>query len=531
MVASEHPLASAAGIEVLRQGGNVVDAAIATAFAVCVLNSSSCGIGGGGFALIYLADEKKALALDYRETAPAAASRDMFVRDGKVDAQASRRGGLAVGIPGEVAGMAELAKKHGTMPLAKLLEPAIRLARDGYPAGKHLAATIAQVQEAIRQSPGLAANFLGAGGKPPAAGETIRQPQLARTLQRIADEGAQAFYGGEIAKAIVAATGAAGGILSEDDLKNYRPVWREPLELDFRGYEIVAMPPPSSAGVVLEVLGILRDDDLAKRGHNSTSYLHLLAEALKDAFADRAGFYGDPIAVNVPLPRLLSVENTSRLRQRIDPEDVRLWTQYGSSIEPAEAPPADGGTSHLSVIDRKGNAVACTTTINTAFGSMVVAGDTGIILNNEMDDFSAQPGAGNVYGLIGSEANSIAPGKRPLSSMSPTIATRDGKAVLALGGSGGPFILSGTVQVLLNSIVFDQSAGDAVAAPRIHHQWVPAVLVAEEALAPATREGLRQLGHRVETLRQTGAVQLVRRRGERFEGAGDPRKHGGAAGW
>ena len=531
MVASEHPLASEAGVEVLRNGGNAVDAALTTALAVCVLNASSCGIGGGGFALIYLADQKKTVALDYRETAPAAASRDMYIRDGKLDAQASRRGGLAVAVPGEVAGVAELAKKYGTMPLAKLFEPAIRLARDGYPAGKHLAATIAQHQDAIRKSPGLAANFLGPEGKPPAEGETIRQPELARTLQRIADEGPQAFYGGEIAKAIVHAARSADGILSEDDLKSYRPVWREPIELSFGGYDIHAMPPPSSAGVVLEVLGIVRNDDLSQLGHNAPAYLHLLAEAMKDSFADRAEFYGDPIATSVPIPRLLSNQNTDRLRRRILPSGVRLWTQYGSSSALTKTPPADNGTSHLSVIDAHGNAVACTTTINTAFGSMVVAGDTGIILNNEMDDFSAQPGAPNVYGLIGTEANSIAPGKRPLSSMSPTIATRDGKAFLALGGSGGPFILSGTLQVLLNSVVFDQSAGDAVAAPRIHHQWIPAVLAAEEALPAVTREALGKLGHRVHTVPEMGAVQLIRRRGEVLEGAADPRKHGGAAGW
>jgi gamma-glutamyltranspeptidase/glutathione hydrolase len=531
MVAAEHELASQVGAEVLRSGGNAVDAAIAASLAVCVLNSSSCGIGGGGFMLIYLAEEKKAVALDYRETAPAAATRDMYVRDGKVDSDASRRGGLAVAVPGEIAGLAEVASKYATRPLARLLEPAIRLARDGYPVGKHLAETIAAQRDAIRGSPGLAANFLRRDGTPPVAGEIIRQPELARTLQRVADEGPQAFYRGPIAAEIVRAGRAAGGVLSEADLANYRPIWREPIRFAYRGYDLVAMPPPSSAGVLLEVLAILRDDDLAKLGRHSPVYLHLLAEAMKHAFADRAELYGDPIAADVPLARLLSPANAGALRKTIKPSGVLAQADYGSSPGAVSAPLADHGTSHLSVLDARGNAVACTTTINTAFGSFVVAGDTGIILNNEMDDFATQPGVPNVFGLIGSEANAIAPGRRPLSSMSPTIAVRDDKAVLAAGGSGGPLILSGTLQVLLNSLVFELSAQESVAAARIHHQWVPPVLMLEAGIPEITRKALEKNGHQTRTLASMGAVQLAHRRNGRIEGAADPRKAGGAAGW
>jgi gamma-glutamyltranspeptidase/glutathione hydrolase len=289
-VASEHILASQAGMVVLEAGGNAVDAAVATSFAVCVLNSSSCGIGGGGFMLIYLADQKKAVALDYRETAPAAATRDMYVRNGKVDAEASRRGGRAVGVPGDVAGLAEVAEKYGTMPLAKLMVPAIRLARTGFPVGKHLARVIAENVDAIRKNPRLAANFLHKDGTPPAAGEFLRQPELARTLRRIAKEGPQAFYSGEIAAAIVQADRAAGGLLTAADLKNYRPVWRDPIHLDFRGVDVIAMPPPSSARVLLVVVGVVRDVDLRALGRDSPEYQHLLAEAMKHGFADRAEF-------------------------------------------------------------------------------------------------------------------------------------------------------------------------------------------------------------------------------------------------
>jgi gamma-glutamyltranspeptidase/glutathione hydrolase len=354
---------------------------------------------------------------------------------------------------------------------------------------------------------------------------------LAATLQRIADEGPVAFYEGNVAKAIADSAAKAGGIISVEDLKAYRPVWREPISVDYRGYDVIAMPPPSSAGVLLEVLGILSDDDLAQAGRESAPYLHLLAESMKHAFADRALFYGDPAFAKVPLAHLLSPGNVAALRRRIRPDGTLDPKAYGSTAVDATPPPRDAGTSHLSVLDIDGNAVACTTTVNTAFGSMVVAGDTGIILNNEMDDFSSQPGAPNVFGLIGSDANAIAAGKRPLSSMSPTIVTRDGKAMLTAGGSGGPLILSGTLQVLLNSIVFDQSAADAVAAPRIHHQWMPPVLAVEATLPTAVQAALGKLGHEVRTVPTMGAVQLARRRGEALEGAADPRKHGGAAGW
>lgn len=531
MVAAEQVLGSEAGVAILRDGGNAVDAAVATAFAVCVANPTSCGIGGGGFMLIYLADRRQAVALDYRETAPAAATRDMFVRDGKVVPELSRRGGLAVAVPGDVAGLAAALRRYGRLSLAAVMRPAIGYARDGFAVGDHLAGAIAQNRAALQSNPALARTFLHPDGTPLQAGEIVRQPQLAATLEHIAHDGPKAFYEGPIAASIIASVRDAGGVLSLSDLANYRPTWRQPLQAAYEGNTIFAMPPPSSAGIILEILGMLRDDDLAALGHDSPTYLHLLAEAMKHAFADRAHWYGDPDAVQVPVARLLEPSNTAALRQRIRASGVLEQSAYGSPAATAPVPASDHGTSHFSVMDAAGNAVACTNTINTAFGAMLVAQDTGIILNNEMDDFSAQPGVPNVYGLIGTEANAIAPRKRPLSSMAPIIVTRDGQAVLALGGSGGPLILSGVLQVLLDVLDFGLDARAAVAAPRIHDQWVPPVLAVEPGIPVVTRDRLERLGHTVKEIPAIGAVQVVRRDADVFEGAADPRKGGEAVGW
>ncbi len=530
MVATEHRLASQAGVEILRRGGNAVDAAVAAAFAVCVVNPSSCGIGGGGFMLVYLSRERRVVALDYRETAPAAATTDMFVRDGQPVPELSRRGGLAVAVPGEVAGLSALLRRHGRLPLPTVLEPAIRYARDGFPIEAHLAGEIARLADAIRREPGLARNFLRADGAPREVGDVLRQPELARTLQRIAAGGASAFYGGEVAAAVAGAVQAAGGVLTEGDLRGYRPRWRQPLRLKYHGYDVITFPPPSSGGgAVLEVLGMLQHDDL--RHLDPGAYAHLLAEAMKHAFADRAEYYGDPDFTQVPLPRLLAPSNLAILRRRIRPAATLPRSAYGSGTEHRAAAVPDAGTSHLSVMDEDGNAVACTTTINTAFGALLVAGETGIILNNEMDDFVAQPGKPNAYGLVGGAANAVAPRKRPLSSMSPTIVTTRGRPVLAVGGSGGPFIISGTLQVLLNVLEFGLDGRAAVAAPRLHDQWMPPVLAVERDLAASTRNALAAYGHNVKEVPSMGAVQIVRRHAGVLEGASDPRKGGEALGW
>jgi gamma-glutamyltranspeptidase / glutathione hydrolase len=531
MVASEHRLASQAGVEMLQRGGNVVDAAVATSFVLGVVNPSSCGIGGGGFMLMYRAHDRHAVALDYRETAPAAAARDMFVRDGHAVAELSRHGGLAVAVPGEVAGLAAALHRYGTLPLAAVLEPAIRYARDGFAIEAHLATEIAQTREALRANPLLARNFLHGDGSAMQAGETVRQPELARTLEDLATDGPAVFYRGAIAEQIARSVQTAGGVLTPADLAEFHPTWRRPLAGGYHGYHVLSMPPPSSGGgVLLEILGMLRHDDLRALGPESPTYLHLLAEAMQHAFADRAAFYGDSDFVSVPIPALLAPANTAALRARISAARTFDPQAYGTVIAAARAA-GDHGTSHFSVLDAHGNAVACTTTINTAFGSTVVAGDTGIILNNEMDDFSAQPGVPNVYGLVGSDANAVAPRKRPLSSMTPAIVTRHGRSVAALGGSGGPLIITGTLQVLLNILDFDFDATAAVAAPRVHDQWTPAVLAVEPGIPALTRAALARYGYTVKEVPAMAAIQAVYAHGGRLEGAADPRKGGEAAGW
>jgi gamma-glutamyltranspeptidase/glutathione hydrolase len=531
MVAAEHRLAAQAGVAVLQRGGNAVDAAVATAFAVCVVNPSSCGIGGGGFMLIYLGKQQRAVALDYRETAPARATRDMFVREGAAVPALSRRGGLAVAVPGEVAGLAAALRRYGTRSLADVLGPAIGYARDGFVVEDHLAGAIEQNADALRRTPELARTFLHADGTPVRAGETLRQPDLARTLQRLARDGPAVFYRGDVAASIARSVGAAGGILSAADLAAYRPRWRRPLSGRHGDATVITMPPPGSGGVLLEILGILQADDLAALGHESPTYLHLLAEAMQHAFADRAAYFGDPDFLPRPLEPFLAPANGAALRARISATQTHEPAAYGSQSTDPRTAVTDHGTSHLSVMDADGTAVACTTTINTAFGSMVVAGETGIILNNEMDDFSAQPGAPNVYGLVGTEANAVAPHKRPLSSMTPTIVTRDGRPLLVLGGSGGPWIISGTTEVLLNVLDFGMDARMAVAAPRIHDQWVPATLAVEPGIAPGARQALARYGHVVKEVPSMAAIQVVRRQAGVLEGAADPRKGGAAGGW
>jgi len=528
MVAAEHQLASQAGVEILRAGGNAVDAAIATSLAVGVVNPTSCGIGGGGFMLIYDRAAKRVVALDYRETAPGAASRDMFVRNGVADPELSLHGGLAVATPGEIAGLFAAATRYGTRPFAELAGPAIALARDGFVVEAHLAGAIAKQLELIRARPALAAILLHADGTPLAIGETLRQPQLAHTLEAAAAQGPRAFYGGEVATAIAQSVQAAGGVMTTRDLAAYRPRWRAPLSAPFDGYRLYGLPPPSSGGgVMITVLNTLAADDLRALELDSATYLHLLAEALQFGFADRAAYYGDPAFFKVPLNTLLAPQRGHALRQRIHAPQTFPPAYYGSGNARSDA-----GTSHLSVVDGRGNAVACTTSINNSFGSLVVAGDTGIILNDTMDDFSAQPGVPNAFGLVGSDANAVAPGKRPLSSMSPTIVTRGDDVAAVAGGSGGPLIITGTLQVLLNALVFGESADAAVAAPRLHDQWTPPLLMVEPGIDEGRRRVLTHIGHRVIDAPASAGIGLILRAPDgTLDGASDARKGGQAVGW
>jgi gamma-glutamyltranspeptidase/glutathione hydrolase len=528
MVAAEHELASLAGVEILRRGGNAVDAAVATALAAGVANPSSCGIGGGGFMVIFERASGRVFALDYREAAPAAADRDMFVRNGAVVPGLSTEGGLAVAVPGEMAGVAAALRRFGTMPLDAVAAPAIRLAREGFPVGAHLAGAIDGQREAIARHPDLARLLLRADGTPPAAGATLRQLDLARTLEGLTRSGAETFYRGGLAAAIAAAVARSGGVVQVGDLESYRPLWREPVRGRWAGHDIYGMPPPSSGGgVLMAVLHTIAADDLRTLGHNSPTYLHLLAESLKYAFADRAAFYGDPAFFPVPLPRLVAPASGRAVRRRVRAYETREPSFYGR-MHAAD----DAGTSHLSVVDEAGNAVALTTSVNTAFGSKVVVPGTGIILNNTMDDFSALPGVPNTFGLVGSEANAVAAGKRPLSSMSPTVVVRAGEARAVAGGSGGPLIITGTLQVLLNALVFDMDAEEAVAAPRLHHQWMPPVLMLEEGTREIDAVPLQRIGHAVRRTTGGAAIQFIQRTADGWlDGAADPRKGGRAAGW
>ncbi len=521
-VASEHPAAAAAGAEMLRAGGTVVDAAIAAAAAVCVVHASSCGLGGGGFALVHQA-EGDDVALDYREVAPAGATPERFRVGGRPEPALLRSGGLAVGVPGEVGGLAALHRRFGRLPLARVLAPAIRLARDGFSLGEapHLAREIGRAKDLLAADPGLRRVFLAGGDGAPDAGFRVVQAELASTLEAVAARGPRAFYHGPRAAALVAAVRARGGVLGEADLAGYRPRWRRPLVGVFRGRRIVTFPPPGSGGVLLEMLGLLARDDLPALGHGTPTALHLVAGAMAQGFADRARWYGDPEFTRVPVAALLARPRLAALRRA-------LSALHPTAQDTALAP--DHGTAHVSVVDAEGNAAAITTTINTGFGAGILVPATGVILNNEMDDFALAPDLPNVYGLVGTAANALAPGKRPQSSMSPTVVLDGRRPELVVGGSGGPTIISGTLQVVLEVVAYGLPLGEAVRAPRVHDQGVPAVLAVEPGVEAGVRGVLERLGHHVVVTPMIGEVSAcgLARDGSPVA-AGDARKDGGAA--
>lgn len=535
VVAADHPLASAAGAEILQQGGSVVDAAVATSFALAVVRPESCGLGGGGFMLIWNVDLQEAVALDYRERAPTAATRDMFTQPG-VDPSASRRGGLAVAVPGTVAGLCFVLERYGTMNLRQVLAPALRLARGEIPVDAAMRAAVDDVRIDLRAVPEaheryapLFARYLD----PITSRREFRSP-LADVLERIAAEGPAAFYVGSVASAIVSTVRSQGGIITADDLRHTRPIHRRALLGKRDDMTVVTMPPPSSGGVaLLESLGILDaytaahpDRSLTILGHNSPGYIHLVTEALKHAFADRARYLGDSEFVTVPVRKLLDPAALAAMATQIDMQATAASESYGRHTLPDDA-----GTSHFSIIDAAGNAVACTETINTAYGSLVVVPEYGIVLNNQMDDFTTAPGQPNAFGLIQSDANAISPNKKPLSSMTPTILVRDGKAVYAAGASGGPRIISVTLQVLLNMTEFDMSPQAAVAAARFHHQWSPDELKLEPSFDPDVVTELEQKGHRIVRADKLAAAQAAAHTAAGLSAGSDPRKGGAPSGY
>jgi gamma-glutamyltranspeptidase/glutathione hydrolase len=527
MVVAQERLAAEVGVDVLKRGGNAVDAAVATAFALAVTHPRAGNLGGGGYMLIHLAGRRQDVAIDYRETAPAATTREIFLGpDGKADPVKSRDSALGIGVPGTVAGLALAHARFGSgkFRLADLIAPAIALARDGFTIGQDAADTTPGETRRLARWGASAKIFLKSDGRPLGAGDQLVQSDLAATLEAIAQGGPRAFYQGAIADKIVAGVRDAGGIMTADDLRNYRPLLHTPVRGSYRGYEIVSMPPSSSGGVVLiEMLNILEGFRL---GADGSDRLHLFAEAMQRAYADRATFLGDPAAVTAPLMRLMSKRYAGELRRTIDPSRATP----ADDVRKGAAPSREGAnTTHFSVIDRSGNAVANTYTLNFSYGVGLVAEGTGVLLNNELDDFAAAPGAPNAYGLTGGDANAPGPGKRPLSSMTPTIVLMNGKPFLVTGSPGGSLIITAVLQVVSNVIDLKLPIADAVAAPRIHDQWSPDEVWAERSLKPDLVHALEALGHHVRMIAPRTSANSIEVTAQGFVGAPDPRTPGAYA--
>ncbi|HET7124112.1 MAG TPA: gamma-glutamyltransferase [Bradyrhizobium sp.] len=529
MVVAQEKIAARLGADVLRRGGNAVDAAVATGFALAVTYPRAGNIGGGGFMIIHSADRRTDVAIDYRETAPAAMTRDIFLgSDGKPDSAKSRDSALGIGVPGTVAGLTLALEKCGSgkFTLADLLKPAIELARDGIVVTDDNADTLPDWYRRLARWPASAKIFSRADGTSLREGDTLVQADLATTLSAIASQGPRGFYQGPVAEKLAAAIRDAGGIMTTEDLRSYQAMIRAPVRGSYRGYDILAMPQPSSGGVVLlETLNILEGFPMREMKQGSAPSLHAMIEAMKRGYADRARYLGDPAFVNAPVATLISKDYAARQRASIDPDHATPWTDALSATPPREG----SNTTHFSVVDSRGNAVSNTYTLNFSYGVGLVAEGTGVLLNNELDDFTAAPGASNAFGLVGFEANLPGPGKRPLSSMSPTIVLKDGKPVLVTGSPGGSRIISTVLQVIVDVIDYGMDVAAAVAAPRLHHQWLPDEVRIEHGFADDTLAALRAKGHRVmEPMGQTSANSIaVTATGLR--GAPDPRTRGAEA--
>jgi len=508
MVASVDALATQVGVDVLKQGGNAVDAAIAVGYALAVTHPQAGNLGGGGFMLIRTASGRTT-AIDFREMAPIKASRDMFLdAQGNADSKKSLTSHLASGVPGTVAGFALARQEYGTLPLAQLIAPAIKLAEKGIVVNEALADDLKVYgKEVLVNHPNSKAIFYKPDGQPYARGEKLVQHNLAHSLRLIATLGPDAFYKGEIADQIAAEMTQNGGLIGKADLANYKAVERKPISGTYRGYEVFSMPPPSSGGIhIVEILNILENFDLAKMGFGSADAMQVMAEAEKYAYADRSEYLGDPDFVKVPWQALTNKAYAKSLAQQIDVNKARP----SAEIKPGKLAPYESNqTTHFSVVDKQGNAVAVTYTLNTYFGSGIVAGKSGILLNNEMDDFSAKPGTPNIYGLVGGEANAVQPYKRPLSSMSPTIVAKDGKTWLVTGSPGGSRIITTVLQMVVNSIDFGMNVAEATNAPRFHHQWLPDQLRVEKGFSPDTLKLLGDKGQHVKVLPAMGSTQSI----------------------
>lgn len=526
MVASQEALATRIGVDILKRGGNAVDAAVAVGYALAVTLPRAGNLGGGGFMLVHMAETGETVAIDYRELAPDAASRDMFLNEaGEADKDKSRFSGLAVGVPGTVAGLALAHSVYGsgTLSLSDLIAPAIGLAQDGIVVSPDLAGSLESRKDRLSRD-AEAARIFYPGGEAPAVGAILRQPDLAKTLRGIAAGGAKGFYNGPTAEAIAGRVQEAGGGMTVADLAAYKPVVRAPVVGSYRGYDIASMPPPSSGGThIVQILNIVEGEALGEMGHNSAASIHWLAEAMRRAYADRSKYLGDPDFVDVPVAGLTSKAYAKDLRAGISAQSVTS----SEDIAPGSPMPYESNqTTHFSVVDSAGNAVSNTYTLNFSYGVGIVAPGTGVLLNNELDDFSAKPGVSNAYGLIGGEANAVAPRKRPLSSMSPTIVFRDGKVALVTGSPGGSRIITTVVQVISNVIDHGMNIAEATHAPRIHHQWLPDELRVEEGISPDTLHLLEAWGHVIAVKNAMGSTQSIQVVGDRLAGASDPRREG-----
>jgi len=532
MVVTTDSLASAVGLDVLRAGGNAIDAAVAVQFALAVVNPEAGNIGGGGFLVLGLADGTTA-ALDYREKAPLAASRDMYLDERGELTNASLVGHLASGVPGTVAGMWTAHRMYGALDWAELLQPAIRLAH-GFAVGPRFLSSLSERMVAdLERYPASAAQFLPRGGRPPLEGDTLRQPDLERTLRRIQELGPDGFYRGETADLIVAEMERGGGIITHEDLETYEAVWREPISFTYRGHRVISMPPPSSGGVTMaEIANVLEGYDLAALGWHTPESIHLYAEAFRRAYADRNHYLGDPDFIEMPLDRLTSPGYAEERRSTISMSTATPSADVAPGLEPALV--EGEHTTHYSIVDEQGNAVAVTTTLNSLYGSKVTVTGAGFVLNNEMDDFSARPGSPNQFGLVQGERNAIAPGKRMLSAMSPAIVLApDGSLRAVTGTPGGSTIITTVFQSIANVLDHGMTVTQAVNAPRVHHQHLPDQIFYErDGLDDATVRALEAMGHTLEERGgMSGDVQMIVVQDGMLTGWSDPRRGGRAMGY
>jgi gamma-glutamyltranspeptidase/glutathione hydrolase len=525
MVSSQEALATQVGLDVLREGGNAVDAAVAVGFAMAVTLPKAGNLGGGGFMMIHLAESGETLALDYREMAPALASEAMFLnQQGDVDKHLSRNSFQSAGVPGTVKGLTQAHRDYGSLPLAKLIQPAIELAEKGFVISHDLAAELQSRRSQLSRSEAGKKIFYRADGSPYKAGERLIQKDLAWSLKQIAKQGEEAFYTGAIAKKIAADSKRHNGLMDMNDLAAYNAVMREAVRGEYRGYEVFSMPPPSSGGVhVLQMLQVLKNFDLKGLGHNSADYLHVLSETMKYAYADRSKYLGDPDFTDVPVGPLTSQAYGRRIADKIDMNKARP----SDDIKPGSAQPFEShDTTHFSVADRHGNVVSNTYTLNFSYGSGIVIEGTGILLNNEMDDFSSKPGVPNAFGLLGGEANAIEPKKRPLSAMTPIIVLKEDKPYLVLGSPGGSKIINVVLQVILNVLDHGMNIAEASSVPRIHHQWYPDILNLERGISLDTKRLLQAKGYKTKETRVLGSTQSILLQQGRLEGSSDPRRPG-----